>query len=90
MGEPAGNAAAQLMAAEGLRRAAPADPEGCYLAGSARLTLALLEPPGPGRCRVLAAVPAACRDAVAIPGREAQSRRLAAALADQRRAQGCG
>ena len=89
-GDPAENAAAQLVAAGGLRRGAPADPEGCYLAGSARLTLALLELPGAGRCRVLAAVPAACRGAAAIPGREAQSRRLAAALEDQRRHQGCG
>jgi len=88
-GDPAGNAAAELLAADGLRRAMPADPEGCYFAASARLALALLAPADAGRCGILAAVPAACRGAAPVPGREAQSRRLAAALDDQHRRHGC-
>lgn len=88
-GDPAGMIAAQRLAADGLRREAPADPEGCYLAGSAQLGAALLRPPGAGRCESLAAIPAACRAAAPVPGREAQSRLLAAALADQTRSQGC-
>ena len=67
----------------------PADPEGCYFAGSARLALALQAPPGTARCGILATVPAACRGAAPVPGREAQSRRLAAALDDQHRSHGC-
>ena len=89
VGEPAEMIAAQRLAADGLRRDAPADPEGCYLAGSAQLAAALLRPPGAGRCESLAAVPAACRAAAAIPGREAQSRLLATALAAQNRSHGC-
>ncbi|MBL6456567.1 hypothetical protein JMJ55_14630 [Belnapia sp. T6] len=84
-GDPAANAAAELAAAEALRRGAPADPEGCAHAGSARLALALLEPPGRGRCAILAALPPECRSAAPAPGRALQSRQLAAALAAQRR-----
>lgn len=81
-GDPAANAAAMLLAADGLRRAAPADPEGCRAAQSARLTQALLAPAGAARCGILAAVPAACP----VTG---QSAPLAAALDHQRRSHGC-
>lgn len=73
IGDPARNAAAQLLAAEALRAGNPADAEGCAHAASARLTLALLAPPGPARCSLLAALPPACR-------RDALPRPLAAAL----------
>jgi hypothetical protein len=72
-GDPARNAAAELTAADALRAGNPADPEGCAHAASARLTLALLAPPGPARCTLLASLPAACR-AAPLP------RPLAAAL----------
>jgi hypothetical protein len=85
-GDPASNAAAMLLAAEGLRHAASADPEGCRAAQSARLTLALLAPVGAARCGILAAVPAACRTAKPVTGQAAQ---LAAALNDQHRSHGC-
>jgi hypothetical protein len=88
-GDPAANAAAELLAADGLRRTAPADPEGCYFAGSARLALALLARPDAGRCGILAALPVTCRNAAPVAGREAQSRHLAAALDDQHRSHGC-
>ncbi|MBL6078302.1 hypothetical protein JMJ56_09820 [Belnapia sp. T18] len=60
-GDPARNAAAELLAADALRATDPADPAGCAHAASARLTFALLAPPGPARCTLLAPLPAACR-----------------------------
>jgi hypothetical protein len=66
-GDPAANAAAELRAAEALRAADPADPAGCAHAASARLALALLAPPGPGRCAPLATLPAACRPTLPRP-----------------------
>ena len=84
-GDPARNAEAELAAAEALRRGRPADPEGCAHAASARLALALLAAPGSARCTILTTLPAGCRHAAPVPGREAQSRQLAAALAAQHR-----
>lgn len=66
-GDPARNAAIELRAAEALRAADPADPAGCAHAASARLALALLAPPGPGRCAAIAALPAACRPVLPRP-----------------------
>lgn len=85
-GDPAGNAAAQALAAAGLRRDDPADPEGCALAGSTQLTLALLAPPGAARCAALAGIPTPCR---AVAPRDAQSRLLAHAIDTQTRSNGC-
>jgi hypothetical protein len=85
-GDPASHAAALLLAADGLRHAAPADPEGCRAAQSARLTQALLAPAGTARCGILAAVPAACGAAKPVTGQAVQ---LAAALNDQHRSHGC-
>ncbi|WP_052389205.1 hypothetical protein [Belnapia moabensis] len=66
-GDPATNAAAELTAADALRAGNPADPAGCAHAASARLTLALLTPPGPTRCARLAPLPAVCRPVLPRP-----------------------
>ncbi|WP_052213557.1 hypothetical protein [Belnapia sp. F-4-1] len=66
-GDPAANAAVELTTAEALRADNPADPEGCAHAASARLTLALLAPPGPARCALLAPLPTACRPVLPRP-----------------------